>query len=160
MTTVSTGTGFVLWFTDLAGRAVAGIAGAVEAGLRERGHDVETLDYGEAREQLGQGLGYSRTDRDTVAVRLGWVAGRLAVHGVAVLVPVIASPHALERVRDSIPNFVEIVVDGAGELEVSAQWVLATLELRGLIGRDEDDVYSSAEEDAVAAHLRDLGYVE
>jgi hypothetical protein len=48
-----------------------------------------------------------------------------------------------------------------GGTEVPARRVLVALELRGLTGPDGgDDGYSSAEEDAVAAHLRDLGYLE
>jgi hypothetical protein len=176
MTTVTTGTGFVLWFTDLAGWGAVDVVSAVETGLRERGHRVQVLDFDEAREHLGQGLGSSRADRDTIAVRMGWVAGKLAGHGVAVLVPVIASRHALDRIRDSVPNFIEILVEGAAEPgpatdvtvragaegpEIPARRVLVALELRGLIGPDgNDDGYSLTEEDAVAAHLRDLGYLE
>jgi adenylylsulfate kinase len=176
MTTVTTGTGFVLWLTGLEGGSAAGLVHTLEAGLRERGHRVEVLDFDEAREHLGQGLGYSRAERDTIAVRMGWVAGKLAEHGVAVLVPVVSSRQALDRVRDSIPTFVEILVEGAAEpgpatdvivaaddggTEVPARRVLVALELRGLTGPDGgDDGYSSAEEDAVAAHLRDLGYLE
>ena len=55
----------------------------------------------EVREFLSKGLGFSREDRDTNVLRIGWVAATLAKHGVLVLASVI-SPYAATRgaVRD------------------------------------------------------------
>ena len=62
---------------------------------------MELLDGDEVREFLSKGLGFSREDRDTNVLRIGWVASTLAKHGVLVLAAVI-SPYAETRqaVRD------------------------------------------------------------
>jgi adenylylsulfate kinase len=104
-------TGFVLWLTGLSGAGKSTVASALVPRLLERGHRVELLDGDEVRTNLCQGLGFSREDRDTNIARIGYVAGKLASHGVAVLVAAI-SPYreARERVRASVPNFVEVHV--------------------------------------------------
>jgi adenylyl-sulfate kinase len=72
---------------------------------------VELLDGDEVRTNLCQGLGFSRADRDTNIARIGYVAGKLAKHGVAVLVAAI-SPYqqARDRVRAQVDTFIEIHV--------------------------------------------------
>lgn len=109
--TSNTDKGFVLWFTGLSGAGKSTLAQALAAELRETGHRVEVLDGDEVRTNLCQGLGFSREDRDTNIARIGYVAGKLATHGVAVLVAAI-SPYreARDRVRESVPNFVEVYV--------------------------------------------------
>jgi adenylyl-sulfate kinase len=104
-------TGFVLWFTGLSGAGKTTVAAKLAPTLAERGHRVELLDGDEVRQNLCQGLGFSRTDRDTNIARIGYVAGKLAKHGVAVLVAAI-SPYraARDQVRASVDNFVEVHV--------------------------------------------------
>ena len=104
-------TGFVLWLTGLSGAGKSTIANEIAPRLLERDHRVEVLDGDEVRTNLCQGLGFSREDRDTNIARIGYVAGKLAKHGVAVLVAAI-SPYreARERVRRSTENFVEVYV--------------------------------------------------
>jgi len=84
---------------------------ATAPALAERGHRVELLDGDEVRTNLCQGLGFSREDRDTNIARIGYVAGKLSKHGVAVLVAAI-SPYreARDRVRTAVDNFVEVYV--------------------------------------------------
>src|SRR4029453_2666382 len=55
-----------------------------------------------------QGLGFSPEDRDTNIARIGYVAGKLSKHGVAVLVAAI-SPYreARDRARAAVGVFVE-----------------------------------------------------
>jgi adenylyl-sulfate kinase len=103
--------GFVLWLTGLSGAGKSTIAGAVAPRLLERGHRVEVLDGDEVRTNLCQGLGFSREDRDTNIARIGYVAGKLAKHGVAVVVAAI-SPYseARDKVRASVERFVEVHV--------------------------------------------------
>jgi adenylylsulfate kinase len=109
---VTRDSGFVLWFTGLSGAGKSTLARRVEQELAERGLRVEVLDGDEVRLNLCEGLGFSRADRDTNVARIGWVAGKLAHHGVAVLVAAI-SPYAeaRERVRASVDDFVEVFVD-------------------------------------------------
>jgi adenylylsulfate kinase len=108
---VTRDTGFVVWFTGLSGAGKSTIAQALASDLRERAHRVELLDGDEVRTNLCQGLGFSRADRDTNVARIGWVAGKLAEHGVAVLVAAI-SPYreARDQVRRTARHFVEVHV--------------------------------------------------
>jgi adenylyl-sulfate kinase len=103
--------GFVVWFTGLSGAGKSTVATAMATSLRARGHRVDLLDGDEVRTNLCQGLGFDREGRDTNIARIGYVAGKLATHGVAVLVAAI-SPYrqARDRVRASVPNFVEVHV--------------------------------------------------
>jgi adenylylsulfate kinase len=104
-------TGFVLWLTGLSGAGKSTVAAKLAPALAERGHRVELLDGDEVRTNLCQGLGFSRADRDTNIARIGYVAGKLAKHGVAVLVAAI-SPYrqARDQVRAQVDNFVEVHV--------------------------------------------------
>jgi adenylylsulfate kinase len=103
--------GFVLWLTGLSGAGKSTVAAKLAPALAERGHRVELLDGDEVRTNLCQGLGFSRADRDTNIARIGYVAGKLAKHGVAVLVAAI-SPYrqARDQVRASVEVFVEVHV--------------------------------------------------
>ena len=108
---MTTDNGYVLWFTGLSGAGKSTVARALLAQLASRGQQVELLDGDEVRTNLCQGLGFSREDRDTNIARIGYVAGKLSKHGVAVLVAAI-SPYreARDRVRTQVDNFVEVYV--------------------------------------------------
>jgi adenylyl-sulfate kinase len=112
--------GFVLWLTGLSGAGKSTIAAKLAPALAERGHRVELLDGDEVRTNLCQGLGFSREDRDTNIARIGYVAGKLAKHGVAVLVAAI-SPYrqARDQVRAQVDTFIEVHV--AAPVAVCAQ---------------------------------------
>jgi adenylylsulfate kinase len=90
-------TGFVLWLTGLSGAGKSTVAAKLAPALAERGHRVELLDGDEVRTNLCQGLGFSRQDRDTNIARIGYVAGKLARHGVVVHV---AAPVGVCAQRD------------------------------------------------------------
>jgi adenylylsulfate kinase len=126
-------TGFVLWLTGLSGAGKSTLAAKLAPTLAERGHRVELLDGDEVRTNLGQGLGFSRADRDTNIARIGYVAGKLARHGVAVLVAAI-SPYreARDRVRASVDNFVEVHV--AAPVSTCAQRDVKGLYAKALAG--------------------------
>jgi adenylylsulfate kinase len=90
-------TGATVWLTGLPSAGKTTLATALAARLRERGVPaVENLDGDEVREFLSPGLWFSREDRDTNVLRIGWVAATLAKHGVLVLASVI-SPYAVTR---------------------------------------------------------------
>jgi adenylyl-sulfate kinase len=126
-------TGFVVWFTGLSGAGKSTVAAQLASLLRGRDHRVELLDGDELRTSLCQGLGFSREDRDTNIARIGYVAGRLATHGVAVLVAAI-SPYreARDRVRSCVPNFVEVHV--AAPLATCAERDVKGLYAKALAG--------------------------
>ncbi len=108
--------GFTLWFTGLSGAGKSTVAELVAAELERRGVRWELLDGDVVRLNLSKGLGFSKEDRDTNILRIGWVAERLTYHGAAVLVSAI-SPYreARESVRKNIPRFVEVFVKASVE---------------------------------------------
>ena len=113
--------GFTLWFTGLSGAGKTTIADIVEHELRERIGSVEVLDGDIVRTNLSKGLGFSREDRDTNVLRIGFVADLLTRNGVGVIVSAI-SP--FKEVRDQVrrnigEDFLEIFVDAP--LEVCAE---------------------------------------
>lgn len=88
--------GATVWLTGLPSAGKTTLAFALAERLRAEGHRVEVLDGDEIREFLSKGLGFSREDRHTNVTRIGFVADRLASHGVKVIAPVIA-PYADSR---------------------------------------------------------------
>jgi adenylylsulfate kinase len=115
------GRGFTLWFTGLSGAGKTTIAEIVEHDLRPRFRKVEVLDGDIVRTNLSKGLGFSREDRDTNVLRIGFVADLLTRNGVGVIVSAI-SP--FKEVRDQVrrnigEDFIEVFVDAP--LEVCAE---------------------------------------
>jgi adenylylsulfate kinase len=89
--------GTTVWLTGLPSAGKTTLATALAERLRADGVErVELLDGDEVREFLSKGLGFTREDRDTNVLRIGWVAATLARHGVVVLASVI-SPFAATR---------------------------------------------------------------
>ena len=114
------GRGFTLWFTGLSGAGKTTISEIVERELRERFGKIEVLDGDIVRTNLSKGLGFSREDRDTNVLRIGFVANLLTRNGVGVIVSAI-SP--FKEVRDEVrrnigEDFLEVFVDAP--LEVCA----------------------------------------
>jgi adenylyl-sulfate kinase len=131
---MSNESGFVLWFTGLSGAGKTTVAAKLAPALAERGHRVELLDGDEVRTNLCQELGFSRADRDTNIARIGYVAGKLAKHGVAVLVAAI-SPYrqARDQVRALVDTFVEVHV--AAPVSTCAERDVKGLYARALAGK-------------------------
>ncbi|WP_369260909.1 adenylyl-sulfate kinase [Streptomyces sp. R35] len=88
--------GATIWLTGLPSAGKTTLALALAERLRADGHRTEVLDGDEIRAFLSKGLGFSKEDRHTNVTRIGFVAQKLAGHGVKVLVPVIA-PYADAR---------------------------------------------------------------
>lgn len=103
--------GFILWFTGLSGAGKSTLSRLVAEELRARGRRVEILDGDEVREFLSKGLGFSKEDRDTNIMRIGYVAGLLARNGVIAITAAI-SPYRETRdaVRARWGPFVEVFV--------------------------------------------------
>ena len=88
--------GATLWLTGLPSAGKTTLANALAAALAPSGRPVEILDGDAVRPVLSPELGYSRADRDANVARIGWVASRLARHGVLVIAAVV-SPFAAAR---------------------------------------------------------------
>jgi adenylylsulfate kinase len=100
----------VLWFTGLSGSGKSTIAGRVHRELERRGVDVEYID-GDALREVFPNTGFTRADREEHLRRTGYLASRLAAHGVTVVASFV-SPYrdSREFVRRLCPDFFEIYV--------------------------------------------------
>jgi adenylyl-sulfate kinase len=175
-TRVTNETGFVLWFTGLSGAGKSTLTEAVAPLLRARGTRVEVLDGDEVRLNLSKGLGFSREDRDTNILRIGFVANLLARNGVAVITAAI-SPY--RETRDAVRRLVE--ADGGRFIEAHVAATLEECEARdvkglyaearagkrpGFTGIDDptptspEIVIPAGQEPAAASIARVLGYLE
>lgn len=122
-------TGFVLWFTGLSGAGKSTLTEAVAPLLRGRGRKIEVLDGDEVRLNLSKGLGFSREDRDTNILRIGFVANLLARNGVGVISAAI-SPY--RETRDAVRRMVE--ADGVRFIEAHVAASLEECEARDVKG--------------------------
>jgi adenylylsulfate kinase len=109
--------GFTLWFTGLSGAGKTTITDIVEKQLHHQQVPIEVLDGDVVRTNLSKGLGFSREDRDTNVLRIGFVADLLTRNGVGVIVSAI-SPYkeARDEVRRNVGDFVEVFVDAPVEV--------------------------------------------
>ena len=100
----------VLWFTGLSGSGKSTIATRVHQELVGRGADVEYID-GDALRAVFPNTGFSRAEREEHLRRTGYMASRLAAHGVTVVASFV-SPYRESRdfIRGLCPNFSEIYV--------------------------------------------------
>ncbi len=108
--------GVTIWFTGLSGAGKSTLAEMLFHELRHRDRKVELLDGDVVRTNLSKGLGFSREDRDTNILRIGFVANLLTRNGVATIVSAI-SPYrnARNECRATIKDFVEIYVHATVE---------------------------------------------
>lgn len=102
--------GFVLWLTGLSGSGKSTLAEKIVAELQTRGKRVEPLD-GDILRGFFPGTGFGKEARDEHIKRVGFMASRLAHHGVIVIASFI-SPYRETRdfVRSLCDTFIEIYV--------------------------------------------------
>jgi adenylylsulfate kinase len=100
----------VLWFTGLSGSGKTTIATRVHQELVRRGIEVEYID-GDALREVFPNTGFTRAEREEHLRRTGYMASRLAAHGVTVVASFV-SPYRESRdfVRRLCPGFLEIYV--------------------------------------------------
>ncbi len=106
--------GACVWFTGLSGAGKSTIAEILTTLLNEKGRNVTLLDGDVVRTHLSKGLGFTKSDRDTNIMRIGFVAGEVVRHcGIAVCAAV--SPYKTTRneVRQIFEpgQFIEVFVD-------------------------------------------------
>jgi len=173
--------GFCLWFTGLSGSGKSTIAQALIPMLFERGRQLTVLDGDVVRTHLSKGLGFSKEDRDTNILRIGFVAGEIARHNGTVICAAI-SPYSQTRneVKKMIgrDRFIEVYVDTPLEVceqrDVKGLYAKARAgEIKGFTGIDDpyeaprdpeirlDTVIKSPEECArqVVEYLTNRGFL-
>src|SRR5512143_2579630 len=105
--------GFCLWFTGLSGSGKSATAQIMTELLLEHGRESTMLDGDVVRTHLSKGLGFSKEDRDTNILRIGFVAGEIVHAGGAVICAAI-SPYRATRneARKMVgENFVTVYMD-------------------------------------------------
>ena len=173
--------GICLWFTGLSGSGKSTTAEIVTSLLLENGRQVTLLDGDVVRTHLSKGLGFSREDRDTNILRIGFVAGEIARHG-GIVISAAISPYRATRneVRKMVgeERFIEIYVDTPIEVceqrDVKGLYARARRgQITGFTGVDDPyetpvdpeitlyTVETSAEENArnVIAYLEEHGFL-
>jgi sulfate adenylyltransferase len=106
--------GLCIWFTGLSGAGKSTTAAVLSVLLLEAGRQVTELDGDVVRTHLSRGLGFSREDRDTNILRIGFVASEIVRHGGTVMCAAV-SPY--RSTRDAVrammdeDQFLEIFVD-------------------------------------------------
>jgi len=105
--------GFCIWFTGLSGSGKSATTQVLTSLLLERGREIAILDGDVVRTHLSKGLGFSKEDRDTNILRIGFVAGEIVHAGGAVICAAI-SPYRSTRneARKMVgDNFVTVYMD-------------------------------------------------
>jgi len=173
--------GFTVWFTGLSGAGKSTIAEMLYHEFQARLMKTEILDGDEVRKNLSKGLGFSKEDRDTNIMRIGYVANLLTRNGVATICcPISPYKETRDACRELIGAFVEVYVHATVE-EIAAHRDPKGLykkalagEITGFTGVDDpyeppehpelvvDTLNESPEESLlhVLERLAELGYIE
>ena len=109
--------GLCIWLTGLSGSGKSTVGRIAAGELRDRGYRVEMLDGDDVRQNICDGLGFSREDREVNVRRIAFVADLLARNGVVTFVAAV-SPY--RRPRDDArarmgERFVEVYVRASVE---------------------------------------------
>ena len=173
--------GCCIWLTGFSSAGKSTIANALTKHLEAGGRTVTLLDGDVVRTHLSKGLGFSKQDRDTNILRIGFVASEIVRHGGAVVCAAV-SPYRSTRdaVRGMVGSdqFFEIFVDTPLEVcEARDEKGMYAQARKGLIhhftGIDDpyeapqspelaiDTVNATAEENAerIIAHLAARGFL-
>jgi len=174
--------GLCIWFTGLSGAGKSTIANALTPMLLEHGRQVTLLDGDVVRTHLSKGLGFSKEDRDTNILRIGFVASEIARHNGTVICAAI-SPYRSTRneVRKMVgeDRFVEVFVntplDVCEQRDIKGMYARARRgEVKGFTGIDDpyeepvnpeivlETVGHTAEENAqmILNYLKQHGFIK
>jgi len=105
--------GACIWFTGLSGSGKSSTADVLVSLLMEYGKQITILDGDVIRTHLSKGLGFSKEDRDTNILRIGFVASEIVRHAGVVICAAISPYRAIRNeVRKMVgDNFVMVYMD-------------------------------------------------
>ncbi len=174
--------GICLWFTGLSGCGKSTIAEALMPMLMEHGRQATVLDGDVVRTHLSKGLGFSKEDRDTNILRIGFVAGEIVRHnGTAVCAAISPYRYTRNEARKMVgaDNFIEIWVNTPLEVcearDIKGLYAQARRgEIKGFTGIDDpyeepvdpeiavNTVDTTPEELAreIIAYLQERGFIQ
>jgi sulfate adenylyltransferase len=172
--------GMCIWFTGLSGSGKSSTANVLVSLLMEFGKQVTLLDGDVIRTHLSKGLGFSKEDRDTNILRIGFVAGEIVRHsGVTICAAISPFRAARNEVRKMVgDNFVLVYMDTPLEIceQRDSKGLYAKArrgELTGFTGIDDPyeppispeitlhTISNSAEDNAhlIVDYLQERGYL-
>jgi sulfate adenylyltransferase len=138
--------GFCVWLTGLPSSGKSTIADILAPSLMAKGKKASLLDGDVVRTHLSKGLGFTKEDRITNILRIGFVASEIVKHD-GIVICALISPYASARdkVRAMIgeEKFIEVFVDTpigvCAERDVKGMFARAKKgEFKGLTGVDDD----------------------
>ena len=158
--------GICLWFTGLSGAGKSATADILTTMLMEYGRRTSILDGDVVRTHLSKGLGFSKEDRDTNILRIGYVASQIVSHGGLAICAAI-SPY--QSTRDAVRNlvgsaqFIEIFVDTPLEVcearDAKGMYAKARRgEITGFTGID--DPYESPNDPEIKLNTEDFSAIQ
>jgi sulfate adenylyltransferase len=141
--------GFCVWLTGLPSSGKSAIADVLAPLILSSGRRVTVLDGDVVRTHLTKGLGFSKEDRITNILRVGFVASEVVRHeGVAICALISPYASARDQVRAMVggERFIEVFVDTPVDVcEVRDVKGMYTMAKRGLITgfTGVDDAYEA-----------------
>jgi sulfate adenylyltransferase len=174
--------GICIWFTGLSGSGKSTTAEVLTALLLEHGRNATVLDGDVVRTHLSKGLGFSKEDRDTNILRIGFVASEITNnHGTVICAAVSPYRAARNECRKMVSpdRFVEVFVDTPLDVcetrDIKGLYARARRgEIRGFTGIDDpyeaprnpeitlDTVTFTPEENArkIVVYLQNRGFIK
>ncbi|NUQ37811.1 MAG: adenylyl-sulfate kinase [Caldilineales bacterium] len=159
--------GFTIWFTGLSGAGKSTLADYLYAELHDRRNlPVEIWDGDVVRTHLSKGLGFSKEDRDTNILRIGFVCAKLSKYGVINIAAAISPYRDIRdqaRAMVGADQFVEVFVDVS--LETAIERDVKGLYLKALNGEIKNftgvsDPYEPPLRPEVVVNTRDESVAE
>ena len=158
--------GICIWFTGLSGAGKSATADILTTMLMEYGRRTSILDGYVVRTHLSKGLGFSKEERDTNILRIGYVASQIVSHGGLAICAAI-SPY--QSTRDAVRNmvgtsqFIEVFVDTPLNIcearDVKGMYAKARRgEITGFTGID--DPYESPNDPEIKLNTEDFSAIQ
>jgi sulfate adenylyltransferase len=173
--------GFCIWFTGLSGSGKTTTAEILTSLFMEHGRQVTVLDGDVVRTHLSKGLGFSKEDRDTNILRIGFVASEIVRHN-GIVICAAVSPYRAARNENRkmtpegrfIETFVDTPITVCEQRDIKGMYAKARRgEIKGFTGVDDpyepplnpeitlDTVKFTPEENAhkIMAYLEKQGFI-